>query len=169
MKTVSKVYDTKNEKNVHMNGTEIIGESVEGRIPEIIAEHGAAFLENLIDSQLLQHEYSSAALANSQGTSKTSDKVGVERLPTKPTEGRKLWYDTDAECIRVNWDFRPGQSVASVKKAEEQAKRYEDCKAVSIAASIAAYEGLDMVVTDEMMEKIEKSASQSARETVYGK
>lgn len=142
MKTIEKT---------HKNGTEIKGESVVGRLTEILEKHGHDFVENLIDSQLLQHDYSAAALAEA---TKSNDKVGVNRLPTEPREGRKLWYD--GEMIRVNWDFKPGQSVASTKKAEQFEKL--------VAATLESYKALGVKITDESR----KIAEDTARKSVYG-
>ena len=69
-------------------------ESLANHMPDAPAVVIAGF-----DSQILHHDASNVW---------KSTEGQLDKLPNKPTEGRKLWFD--GKVIRLNWDFQPGQS-----------------------------------------------------------
>lgn len=154
MKTqVKNVFEGKDKNKVNLG--ELVGESVVGRLSDIITKFGPEFVESLVDTQLLHHQFTTAFKA--KPSKEGDDKYGVDRLPTEPTEGRQLWFDTYG-VIRVNWAFRPGEGKGS---AEKQA-RYD----------AALKEQVDMLCkalgVDVLPDAVMANAKEVVRKAVYG-
>lgn len=155
-------------------------ESCKGRILEIIEEHGSEFIEELVDNQILHHQASAAFKAKA---SKNDASVGLERLKWEASDSRQLFRQPYAKAagelgiegdepegadeidvVRVNWAFKPGQSAAAVKKAEEEAdklRRFEAAVRHNLGL-MRDFTGVEP--TEEQTEKIREIV----RKAVYG-
>lgn len=159
----------------------LLGESVEGRIEQILASGGRAFLESLVDNQLLHHQFSSAFKAKA---GKEDDTEGLERLHMAESSTRQLRREkfdasrhilpegfdaSDFEgtwVVRANWSFTPGQSADALREieaAKERKARYES----GLIAQLAMLK--DMLGVDELTDAQVEAAKKVVHKSVYGK
>jgi hypothetical protein len=141
-------------------------ESVEGRVGELLEEHGEAFIAALVDCQVLHHP-ASAAFKSKGG--KNDNITGLDRLPKYAKESQQLYVHTKEEAAKlgfdvtevpdgervvlVNWDFKPGQSAAAVKAAEAAREKEATIQRL-IAGQLDLLTATGQEVTEELREKV---------------
>jgi hypothetical protein len=146
-----------NGKAVRVKVGDLYMESCQGRLDEIIMEHGREFVEKCVDQQLLYHN--GAAAFKAKG-SKSDPTTGLDRLKRFPEAANVLYRSTVAEAekegfdvtsipegatiVMINWGFKPGTSQAAL--AKETAIQ----KAIALQLELLGGE-----VSDELRAKVE--------------